>query len=101
MIFNIKEVKMKVFSRKHIDDLVKEISVQKENIDLFAGNPDSPEGRKIIVKKGLKIRHKPTGLVYTVLSVGKDREDGLHIMCSRPGKRLKILSSDFKNYERQ
>ena len=101
MIFNIKEVKMKVFSRKEIEDLVQEVKSQKENIDLFAGHPDSPEGRKIIVKKGLKIRHKPTGLVYTVLKVGKDKEDGLHILCARPGFMLKILSSDFKNYERQ
>jgi hypothetical protein len=92
---------MKVFSKKHIDDLVNEISLQKEQLDIFAGTPESPGGRSIIVKNGLKIRHKPSGLVYTVLKVGKDSKNGLHILCSRPGKKLIIPTSDFKNYERQ
>ena len=92
---------MKVFSKKHIDALVGEIKIQKEQIDIFAGTPESPGGRKIIVKNGLKIRHKLTGLVYTVINVGKDNENGLHILCSRPGKKLIIPTSDFKNYERQ
>ena len=82
---------MKVFSKKHIDDLVNEISLQKEQLDIFAGTPESPGG----------IRHKPSGLVYTVLKVGKDSKNGLHILCSRPGKKLIIPTSDFKNYERQ
>tara|TARA_B100000214_G_C23899178_1_gene595638 strand:- start:735 stop:1001 length:267 start_codon:yes stop_codon:yes gene_type:complete len=88
---------MKTFSKSHIDALISEIA-QNEDLNVFAGNQ---ENGKIIIKNGLKIRHKPTGLVYTVLDLLNTEENGLSIVCSRVGKKLLIPSSQFKNYERQ
>lgn len=90
---------MKVLSSDDIIDLVKKMHKKNENIDVFAGKESD---KKIIVKKGLKIRHKPSGLIYTVLKVViPDDGSGPKILCRRPGKELLIPDSEFKNYERQ
>jgi len=89
---------MKTFSSKDILEIVKKIHNQNENIDVFAGKGSD---RKIIVKKGLKIRHKPSGLVYTVLKVIiPDGSSEPKILCRRPGKELLITRNEFKDYER-
>ena len=89
---------MQVFSKNQIDKLIQEIEVQNEDLDIFAGPSND---RRVIVKSGLKIRHKPSGLVYTVLKLARSKKDGLCIICSRPGKQVIIPERDFNNYERQ
>ena len=90
---------MKVLSSKDITRFVNNLYRRNENIDVFAGDKD--EKRVILVKKGLKIRHTPSGLVYTVLKVIlPDDENDLKILCHRPGKKLLIARKEFKSYER-
>lgn len=88
---------MKTLSKKDIKQLIAVATVQKENLQVYAGKGDHQEK---IVDTGLKIRHKPTGLVYTVIKPIED-ENGINILCHRPGKKLLIHSKDFKDYERQ
>ena len=89
---------MQVFSKNQIDKIINEVKIQNEDLDIFAGPSND---RRVIVKNGLKIRHKPSGLVYTVLKLAKSKKDGLCIICSRPGKKIIIPEKDFNHYERQ
>lgn len=90
---------MIVLGRNDIAKLADKIKNKNENIDLFVGND---EDQILVVKKDLKIRHVPTGIIYTVVKVimPKDGSDP-KILCKRPGKRLLIPSEKFNEYERQ
>ena len=90
---------MKVISSKDIFDLTKKIKSKNENIDVFSGTGND---KKVVVRKGLKIRHKASGLIYTVLKIIIPKDgSGPKILCKRPGRELLIPKSEFKNYERQ
>tara|TARA_Y100000310_G_C20414741_1_gene683731 strand:- start:511 stop:783 length:273 start_codon:yes stop_codon:yes gene_type:complete len=90
---------MRVLSARDINSLVKKAKSKNENINVFAGKGND---RQIILKKGFKIKHVPSGLLYTVLKVVIPSDGtGPKILCRRPGKKLLIPSSQFKNYERQ
>jgi len=90
---------MKVFSSIDIVNAVSTIHKKNENINVFAGGQG--EDKIILVKKGLKLRHIPSGLVYTVLKVIMPKKgNDLKILCQRPGKKLLIPREEFKDYER-
>ena len=90
---------MRILGSKDISNLVNKIQTNNENLDIFAG---SEKDKLVILKKGFKIRHIPSGLIYTVIKVIDSKDDkGLKILCQRPGKKLLIPDNEFKNYERQ
>ena len=83
-----------------IERIVELLSLKNESLkdDFFIGkNKD----KKAIIKNGLKIKHTPSGLVYTVEKVSIDKFKNPFIVCSRPGKRILITSDKFNEYERQ
>lgn len=87
---------MKVFSAEDMISMIE--GIQHENLNVSIGKGDN---EKIIMKPGLKIRHKPSGLVYTVASLfADDSGSNFKILCFRPGKRILIPSEEFKDYER-
>jgi hypothetical protein len=90
---------MKVLSANDISSLVRKIHNKNENIDMFAGSGDD---KRSIIKKGFKIKHVPSGLVYTVIKVilSKDGEEA-KILCQRPGRKLLIPATGLEDYERQ
>jgi len=88
---------MRTFTRKDISYIKDKIISQNESIELFAG---SGSDKKVVVKRGLKIRHKPSGLIYTVVDAIFPDSGEPEIICHRPGKRFRIKSKDFNEYER-
>ena len=88
---------MKTFSRSDVLDIVREMKSlsMKESKSL---EPEiGPDGReKIVIGPGLKIRHKSSGLVYTV-----SRVEGNICFAQRPGKEISISFKDLKGYERE
>ena len=88
---------MRVLNYRDISALVKRAISQNESIDPVVGSGSSA---KVVVKKGLKIKHSPTGLVYTVTDVVFPDNGDPVILCNRPGKDLAIQSRDFNEYER-
>jgi len=52
------------------------------------------------ITPGFKLKHKTTGLTYTVSEVSLDEKDVIMSIESGNGKSLSITSQDFKNYER-
>ena len=90
---------MKVFSSYDILNLAKNLRKKNENIDIFAGTGSD---KQVILKKGFKIRHAPSGLTYTVSKVILPKEgEEAKILCHRPGKKLLIPVSGLGDYERQ
>lgn len=90
---------MIVLGRKDIANLVDKIKSKNENLEVFHGDGDD---QVLVVKKDLKIRHVPTGIIYTVIKVIiPDGAKDPKILCKRPGKRLLIPSEKFNEYERQ
>ena len=88
---------MKTLTSSDISRISKRIFI--ENLNVSAGSGDE---KKILIKKGLKIRHSDSGLVYTVIKIIIPKNDeGLKILCQRPGRELIIPQSEFKKYERQ
>ena len=87
---------MQKFSARDIQNLVAYLS---ENISVYAGDN---KDQRVLIKPGLKITNKQSGLNYTVSSVMKDPEGkGLIIYCSRePGVEIAITSKDLKHFER-
>ena len=74
-----------------IDDL-------EESLKMYVGKGES---RKPLISTGLKLQHKKTGLIYTVLKSIVDDEDGICIVCEKPqGGFLKIPCDQLKQYER-
>ena len=90
---------MKVFSKGDILDISERIRQKNEDIDIFAGSGDN---KKVILKNGFKIRHIPSGLIYTVIKVILPKDSGeAKILCHRPGKKLLIPARSLADYERQ
>ena len=90
---------MRVLTANDILSLEKDIRVKQENLDVFAG---SGTDKVVIIDRGFKIRHTPSGLIYTVIKVVLPKDgDGVKILCQRPGKKLLIPSNKFGDYERQ
>ncbi len=88
---------MRVLKYKDISLMREKIITQNESINPVIG---TGENRKVVVKQGLKIRHIPSGLVYTITDVMMPDEGDPVIICHRPGKDLAIHSKDFNEYER-
>ena len=90
---------MKVFKKNDIENIIQSIKNKNESIDPFFGKDAN---KKIVIKRGLKIEHIPTGLVYDVLNV-KDVEGDIAILCTRQGLKspLAVLRKDFKDYKRR
>lgn len=87
---------MQKFSAKDIQNL---ISYLAENISVYAGGE---KDQRVLIKPGLKITNKQSGLNYTVSSVTKDTNgSGLIISCTRePDTTITITSKDLKHFER-
>ena len=87
---------MQKFSARDIQNLITYLG---ENISVYAG--DSKD-KRVLIKPGLKITNKQSGLDYTVSSVMKDPEGkGLMISCTRePDITIAITSKDLKYFER-
>lgn len=94
MIFIVEGI-MKVLNYKDISQIANSIIAKNEAIDPTIG---SGSDRKVIIRQGLKIKHIPTGLVYTVTDVIFPDNGDPVIMCNRPGKDLAIQSKDFNEY---
>jgi len=88
---------MRVLKYKDISQLIEKIISQNESLDPTVGDGSSEVG---VIKKGLKIRHIPSGLVYTVTDDVDEKSDPIVIYCHRPGKDLVIQAKDFNDYER-
>tara|TARA_Y100000310_G_scaffold328281_1_gene396182 strand:+ start:10313 stop:10579 length:267 start_codon:yes stop_codon:yes gene_type:complete len=88
---------MNSISSKDIRALVRLI-YENLTIPVFAGKGDS---KRILIKPGLKIKHKKSGLLYTVVNVYPE-DDILMIQCIRPpDTRITISSDNLEEYERQ
>ena len=89
---------MKVLKSKDIVDIVRRISLRNENLNPFAG---SGSNRRLVIKNGLKLIHKPTGLVYAVVDVLLNEPKDPVIVCKRADQKIEITKDSFKDYERQ
>tara|TARA_Y100000310_G_C20578118_1_gene761508 strand:- start:871 stop:1140 length:270 start_codon:yes stop_codon:yes gene_type:complete len=89
---------MKVINSKDIYNILESAILKNEHLKPTIGNG---KDKRYIIKKGLKIRHKPTGLVYTVYDVSFGDPGDPVIHCHRPGKKFTIKKDKFKDYERQ
>ena len=88
---------MNSISSKDINNLVRFI-FENLTIPCFAGDGDS---KRILIKPGLKIKHKKSGLLYTVFNVYLE-DDILMIQCVRPpDTRITITCDNLEEYERQ
>jgi hypothetical protein len=87
---------MQKFSARDIKNL---ITYLRENISVYAGDK---KDQRVLIKPGLKITNKQSGLNYTVHSVMRDPEGkGLIISCTRePDVTITITSKDLKHFER-
>ena len=87
---------MEKLSARDIQQLVEYI---EENVSVYAGKNSN---ERILIKPGLKLTHRKTGLNYTVGKVEKDPETNtLSILCVRePGVFISITSKDLKEFER-
>ena len=89
---------MQTLGAKDVQYIIDMILLKNENLgqDIFVG---SGKNKKVVVKDGLKVRHIPTGLVYTVMEYIDD-SSGPAIRCTRPGKEIVIPSNEFNEYVR-
>jgi hypothetical protein len=90
---------MRTFGSKDVQAIIDKLSLKNENLeqDVSIG---TGKNKKVVVKDGLKIRHVPTGLVYTVIEYIDDVQEDPQIRCSRPGKEIVISSDKFNEYVR-
>ena len=90
---------MRTFSSKDVQNIIDKFLLKNENLkkDLFIGDG---KNKKMVVKDGLKVRHVPSGLVYTVSGGYIDDKAGPAIRCTRPGKEIVISGDDFNEYVR-
>ncbi len=82
-------------------DIAKIYNTLSENFSVFAGKGDN---RRVLIKPGLKITNKETGINYTVVDVQTDGDD-IFINCYRadvdkPGVYLRLGLDDLKEFER-
>ena len=66
------------------------------SVEPFVGRKKDVVG----ITPGFKLKHRPTGLVYTVKTVNLAEKDLILTLTSGDGKDLDIASKEFKNYER-
>jgi len=66
------------------------------NIAPFVGSKKD----KVVITAGFKLRHKKTGLTYTVQSVDFNNKDVMMNAVSGDGLNITIPSKEFKQYER-
>ena len=52
------------------------------------------------ITPGFKLKHKATGLIYTVRQVDLSEKDVIMSIESGDGESLNVTSRDFRNYER-
>ena len=70
----------------------------EESLKMYVGKG---QDKKPLISTGLKLQHKKTGLIYTVLKSIIDDVDGICIVCEKPqGGILKIPCDELKKYER-
>ncbi len=89
---------MKTLSAQDIVEIYTSLS---ENFSVFAGKGDN---RRVLIKPGLKITNRETGINYTVVDVQTDGDD-IFINCYRadadkPGVYLRLGLDDLKEFER-
>ena len=89
---------MKTLSAQDIVEIYASLS---ENFSVFAGKGDN---RRVLIKPGLKITNRETGINYTVVDVQTDGDD-IFINCYRadadkPGVYLRLGLDDLKEFER-
>tara|TARA_Y100000034_G_scaffold60809_2_gene73895 strand:+ start:15889 stop:16164 length:276 start_codon:yes stop_codon:yes gene_type:complete len=90
---------LKTYTKSDIENIINEIGLRvSERLDLFIGTGDN---ERLVVRSGLKIRHKETGIVYTVVYIDVSDRSNPKIICNRPGITMEIQKEEFKNYERQ
>ena len=93
----------KTFSNDDLLEMAKDVHINiiddlLESIKMYVGKGDD---KKVIVSQGLKLKHIPTGLIYTVIAPVVDIEKGVCIVCEKPqGGEPKIPCKDLKNYKR-
>jgi len=102
---------MRVYTDLHIATLIKakrlaENASQEERKEgnFTTASEISPfigkQKDKPVITAGFKIKHKESGLVYTVQSVAFDNSDIVIQAISGDGHEIKINSKEFKSYER-
>ena len=89
---------MKTLSAQDIVEIYASLS---EIFSVFAGKGDN---RRVLIKPGLKITNRETGINYTVVDVQTDGDD-IFINCYRadadkPGVYLRLGLDDLKEFER-
>lgn len=93
---------MEVYTRNEIENLIGSIENESfsvhENIDLFVG---PKKDQRLIVKPGLKVKHRESGVVYVIVYVDLSDMSDPKLICNRPGATIELSKQDFKNYERQ
>jgi len=96
------ECLLEIYTEDHIMQIVNRIKSESssvlEGIDLFVG---PAKDRRLIVKPGLKIRHKKSGVTYTVQAIDLSDPPNPVLICNRPGFVIEITKQHFKDYERQ
>ena len=87
---------MTTLSRNDINSIVnKHIESIQEKVNPVAGDDI------IVMKNGLIIVHKDSGIEYTVLGIGSSQNGDPVIVCSGPYGNINIEKSQFKDYERR
>lgn len=90
---------METYTKDDIQNIVNEIRPRViEGLDLFVGKGDD---KRLIVRPGLKIKHKETGIDYTVVYVDVSDRSNPKVICNRPGMTIEIQKKEFKDYERK
>ena len=96
------EIALEVYTRNEIENLIDSIEDESlgvhENIDLFVG---PKKDQRLIVKPGLKIKHRESGVTYVIVYVDLSDMSDPKLVCNRPGVTIELSKQDFKNYERQ
>jgi len=90
---------LETYTKDDIQNIVNEIRPRViEGLDLFVGKGDD---KRLIVRPGLKIKHKETGIDYTVVYVDVSDRSNPKVICNRPGMTIEIQKKEFKDYERK
>ena len=91
-------IRQEDLARMILDVHAESIEDLKESLKMYIGKGDD---KKPLISTGLKLQHKKTGLIYTVLKSIIDDENGICIVCEKPqGGFLKITCDQLKQYER-
>ena len=88
---------MKVFGSADIDTMISSLKKNNENVKPFIGKG---KNKKLVVKKGLKLEHEPTGFVYSIIDVGL-LDGKIAFKCDGPDGITIIKSKNLKDYKVQ